>query len=196
MKSIGITGGIGTGKSIVCKVFQALNIPIYNADNAAKRLMLMDTDLRKSLQQNFGKEIFPEYGDFNTKQLAALVFNNEEKLNLLNSIVHPVVKSDFTNWMQKQNAPYCIREAAILFESGSNVGLDKTILVDAPLSLRIDRVIKRDNRTADQIKSIINKQWPSEKLRSMVDYVIENDDQQPVIPQVLSIHHKIIYVFN
>jgi dephospho-CoA kinase len=196
MKSIGITGGIGAGKSVVCRVFHAMNIPIYNADSSAKRLMLLDSDLRKSLQENFGLEIFPEYGTFDKKKLAALVFNDKSKLNLLNSLVHPAVKKDYSSWILKQNAPYCIREAAILFESGSIDGLDKTILVDAPESLRINRVIKRDNRTKDQIKSIINQQWTMEKLRSMVDFVIENDDQHPVIPQVLSIHHKIIYDHN
>ena len=196
MKSIGITGGIGSGKSIVCRIFNALNIPVYNADVAAKKLMLLDADLRKSLQENFGSEIFPVDGAFNRKQLADIVFNDKEKLNLLNSLVHPAVKKDYTNWISKQTAPYCIREAAILFESGSNVGLDKTILVDAPESLRIDRVQKRDHRTEAQIKSIITQQYSSQKLRSLVDFVIENDNQHPVIPQVLSIHHKIIYAFS
>jgi dephospho-CoA kinase len=196
MKSIGITGGIGSGKSIVCKIFNALNIPVYNADVAAKKLMLLDTDLRKSLQENFGEEIFPEHGTFDKKHLAALVFNDESKLNLLNSLVHPAVKKDYTVWISKQTAPYCIREAAILFESGSNVGLDKTILVDAPESIRINRVKKRDHRTEAQIKSIISQQYSSQKLRSLVDFVIENDDQHPVIPQVLSIHHKIIYDYK
>lgn len=196
MKSIGITGGIGSGKSTICKIFNALNIPVYNADIAAKKLMLLNADLRKSLQENFGSEIFPNEGAFNKNQLAAIVFNDKEKLNLLNSLVHPAVKKDYEVWISKQNAPYCIREAAILFESGTNIGLDKTILVDAPDSIRINRVKNRDHRTEDQIKSIINQQWSSQKLRSLVDFVIENDNQHPVIPQVLSIHHKIIYVFN
>jgi dephospho-CoA kinase len=169
---------------------------VYNADIAAKKLMLWDADLRKLLQENFGAEIFPVEGTFNRQQLAATVFNNKEKLNLLNSLVHPAVKKDYAAWLLKQSSPYCIREAAILFESGSNVGLDKTILVDAPETIRINRVIKRDHRTEEQIRAIINQQWSSQKLRSLVDFVIENDNQHPVIPQVLSIHHKIIYAFN
>ncbi|CAN5468663.1 dephospho-CoA kinase [soil metagenome] len=193
MYRVGITGGIGAGKSIVCTIFSTLGIPIYNADAAARRLMQEDVELKSELVKLFGKDAFDAAGNLNRTLIAKQVFNNEPLLLSLNAVVHPAVARDYARWeSQHTTAPYTLREAAILFESGTNIDLNHIILVDAPEEIRIQRVKERDQRSEEEIKAIISRQWTSEKKKSLSDDCIINDDQHLVIPQVLSIHEKLI----
>ncbi len=189
---VGITGGIGSGKSIVTKIFKSLGIPVYNADDAAKRLMNENQSLRNQLQEIFGNDIFPKEGLFDRKKLASIVFQQPELLQKLNSLVHPAVGKDYQEWQKKQNAPYTLREAAILYESGTHIDLDAVIMVDSPENLRIERIKNRDGRTEGEIKSIMQRQWPAGDLRSRANFIIENDETHPLIPQVLAIHQQLL----
>ncbi len=192
MLHVGITGGIGAGKSVVCTVFSKLGIPVYNADAAAKSLMHNDPLVKQKLTTTFGESVFAN-GHLNTEWLRMNVFKNTVLINQLNSIVHPAVAVDFQRWAAAQhNVPYTLREAAILYESGTNVGLDFVILVDAPAPLRTKRIEMRDHRTAEEIENIMTNQWSSEKKRNLADFVIENDDQHLLLPQILMIHQKIV----
>jgi dephospho-CoA kinase len=191
---IGITGGIGSGKSLVCKIFQQLGIPIYDADSHAKDLMTTDGILISAIKKEFGDLSYNEDGGLNRTYLAAHVFNNEKKLELLNSLVHPRVAEDFTKWVQRHNGfEYVIKEAALLFESGSHQSLDKIIVVRADEKTRIERVSKRDaHRTVEQIKAIVGKQMPEDEKLQRADYIIVNDGTQLVIPQVLQLHAEFL----
>ena len=164
MLKIGITGGIGSGKSVVCRIFETCGAPVYDADSAAKRLMQEDSPLKEKILSYFGN-IYDTTGLLLRSQLAEKVFGNAENLQKLNSLVHPVVMADYTLWEDQQTYTYVIRESAILFESKTNGGLDHVILVEAPESLRIKRIIKRDQRTEKQIREIINNQMPDEKKK-------------------------------
>jgi dephospho-CoA kinase len=188
---IGLTGGIGSGKSVIARIFRILGIPVYDADLAARRLMETDETLIKDIQKVFGAEIYSE-GKLNRKLLASQVFKDESKLDTLNKLVHPAVLKDYNEWEQKQKAPYSIREAAILFESGNWQQLDHVILVDAPEDLRIRRVIQRDNRSEKEVREIISRQWTSEKKKELAWRLIRNDDSELVIPQVLQIHNQLL----
>ena len=191
MKRIGVTGGIGSGKSIVCKIFSLLGVPVYNADDAARRLMNSDTAIHEALKKLFGSSIIIN-GVPDRVKIASSVFENDELLNKLNNIVHPAVFADYELWEQQQNTSYTIREAAILFESGLYLKLDHTILVDAPEAMRIERVKQRDGRSAEAVKNIIQRQWTSEKKKLHAWRVINNDETELVIPQVLQIHNDIL----
>ena len=186
MLRIGLTGGIGSGKSTVAKIFETLGIPVYYADDASKRLMNENEELKNSIQQHFGQEAYTD-GKLNRKHLSSLVFNNPEKLALLNSIVHPATIKDAEKWMQKQTAPYAIKEAALIFESGSQEHLDKVIGVYAPAAIRIQRVMQRDNASREEAISRMNKQINEEIKMRLCDYVVTNDEQQLLIPQVLQL---------
>ena len=188
---VGITGGIGSGKSTVAKIFEVLGIPVYYADDAAKRLMNEDEMLKQQLQKLFGKETYID-GTLNRKYLSTLVFNNEEKLSLLNSIVHPATLQDSEKWMQRQNAQYAIKEAALIFESGAQKQLDYVIGVYAPAPLRIQRVMKRDHVTREEVKARMEKQMDEAIKMRLCDYVITNDEQELVIPQVIKLHEAFI----
>jgi dephospho-CoA kinase len=193
MLKVGITGGIGSGKSVVSKCFQLLGIPVYNADDAARKLMNENSQLRLLLIEHFGKDAFNSDNSLNRSWLASKVFNDEIKLQELNALVHPAVANDYKNWIElSTNAPYTIREAAILFETGLWKELDFIILVDAPEELRIKRVQLRDHRTVEAIKAIINRQWTTEKKRTLAHAIIENDDQHLVLPQVMLLHSKFL----
>lgn len=191
MIKIGITGGIGSGKSTVANVFEVLGIPVYYADDAAKKLMNEDAALKEKLIAIFGKEIYQD-GILNRSHLSGLVFNNPEKLAQLNSIVHPATIADAESWMQQQHSPYAIKEAAILFESGANKYVDKVIGVYAPIQLRINRVMQRDNSTEEAVTARMNRQMEEDKKMNLCDYVITNDEQELVIPQVLKIHELLM----
>ena len=191
MIKIGITGGMGSGKSTVAKVFEVLGIPVYYADDAAKKLMNEDAALKEKLIAVFGKEIYQD-GILNRTHLSGLVFNNPDKLAQLNSIVHPATIADAESWMQQQHSPYAIKEAAILFESGANKYVDKVIGVYAPIQLRISRVMQRDNITEEAVTARMNRQMEEEKKMNLCDYVITNDENELVIPQVLNIHELLI----
>jgi len=188
---IGITGGIGSGKSFVCNIFKHLEIPIYDADSRAKLLMNTDAQLKQALIAAFGKETYNESG-LNRAYLADKVFNDSDKVKELNAIVHPAVGNDYKAWVEKnQHRQYVIKEAALMFESGSAKLLDKVIYVHAPIDLRIARIKKRDpQRTEESIRAIISKQLSAEEMRSRADFVIENDEKEMLLPQVISLHKK------
>jgi dephospho-CoA kinase len=189
MVKIGITGNIGSGKTTVSKIFEVLGIPVFYADDAAKKVMTEDPILINALKVAFGADAYFTDGALNRKHIASIVFNNEIQLAKLNSIVHPAVFRAFNNWTaQVKNAPYVMKEAALLFESTSYKMCDYSIMVTAPLELRIARVTQRDGLTRDEIESRNARQFPEEKKIELANYVIRNDDTELVIPQVLKLH--------
>jgi dephospho-CoA kinase len=188
---VGITGGMGSGKSTVAKIFQVLGIPVYYADEAAKRMMNEDEKLKKVLRKEFGEETYID-GNLNRKYLSSVVFNNEEKLTLLNSIVHPLTLRDAGKWMRRQKTPYALKEAALIFESGAQKQLDCVIGVYAPVPLRIQRVMKRDHISRQEVKARMEKQIDEAVKMRLCDYVITNDEQELVIPQVIKIHETLL----
>lgn len=191
-KRIGITGGIGSGKTTACQIFAALGIPVYYADDRAKWLMQNDPKLVAALKAAFGEKTYTSQGILDRAYLAELVFNNQEQLNILNSIVHPAVREDGIQWdEQHQDTPYTLREAALLYESGIYQLLDQIITVTAPEALRIQRVMERDGLGAEQVKARIDKQWPEEKKVALADFVIHNDGQHSLIRQVYKIHQQL-----
>lgn len=191
MLRIGITGGIGSGKSIAARLFQVLGVPIYDADSRAKWIMAHDLALRAELEQAFGPDTFDAAGRLNRVYLAKAAFTNPAQLAQLNALVHPHVARDFEHWaeIQRQRGQaYVLKEAALLFEAGSYRQLDRIITVFAPLSVRQARVLRRDpHRSADDIRAIMGKQLSEEEKCRRADYVLHNDDQQPLIPQVLQL---------
>lgn len=190
MLRIGLTGGIGSGKSTIARMFEVLGVPVYYADKASKKLYNTDKELMAALKQHFGEDIYID-GEINKTRLAEIVFNDEKKLALLNSLVHPPTIRDAEKWMSKQNSPYVVKEAALLFESGSVASLDYVIGVKAPVALRIKRVMDRDGVTRDEVMRRINRQIDEEIKMKLCDFIIQNNEQQLVIPQVLALHQKL-----
>lgn len=184
---VGITGGIGSGKSTVSKLFELLGVPVFYADDAAKKLVNESAPLKEQIIQHFGTESYNE-GLLNRSYIAGLVFNNPAKLALLNSIVHPATIADAEQWMQRQTTYYAIKEAALIFESGAQKWLDAVIGVSAPQSLRIQRVMQRDKITEAEVAARLDKQMDEDKKMGLCDYIIYNDEQQLVIPQVVKLH--------
>ncbi|MEO6638363.1 MAG: dephospho-CoA kinase [Ginsengibacter sp.] len=193
MLKIGLTGGIGSGKSVIAQMFTVLGIPVYYADEASKRLMVENEELKSAIKSHFGESAYVE-GILNRKFLADIVFNDANKLTTLNSLVHPATLADATAWMQKQQAPYIIKEAALIFESGSNKSLDFVMGVEAPEEVRIKRVMCRDNVSAAQVKERIDKQMDEQEKLRLCDYVIVNNEHQMIIPQVLALHEKFLEI--
>lgn len=192
MKIVGLTGGIGSGKTTVANLFSELNVPIYIADKEAKALMNKSKVIKRKLIQLFGKDAY-KAEELNRPYLAEQIFNDKNLLQQMNAIVHPKVASHFKRWMKKQAAPYCIKEVAILFENGSYVNCDKVITVIAPLEIRISRVLQRDQTTTSKIKAIIKNQWQDQERMKLSDYVISNDDNlQHLKSQVNEIHQKLM----
>ena len=191
MLKVGLTGGIGSGKSTVATIFEALGIPVYYADEAAKEIMNEDEDLKSEIISLFGPESYSE-GKLNRKYIASLVFNNKPKLDALNAIVHPATIRAAEKWMQNQSAPYLIKEAALIFESGSQDQLDYVIGVHAPQTLRLLRVMKRDGVTKEEVLKRMDNQIDEEIKMRLCNFVIENDEQNAVLPQVLDLHKKLI----
>ncbi len=189
---IGITGGIGSGKSTVCRIFRVLGVPVYDADSRAKVVMTSDVILIQSIKKEFGSLSFREDGTLNTAFLAEVVFNDAGRLKALNQLVHPAVEKDYRKWLEtKRNYPYVIKEAALLFEAGSYRQLNYTGVVTAAEELRVKRVLARDpQRSEKQIRDIMRRQLPEAEARKRADFVIVNDESQPVLPQVLFLHKK------
>jgi dephospho-CoA kinase len=187
---IGITGGIGSGKSLVCRIFHVLGVPVYDADSRAKKLMTTDGILINQIKKEFGTLSYYEDGTLNRELLGKNVFNNPEMLAKLNSLVHPRVALDYNQWTQEQSGvKYCLKEAALLFEAGSYQSLDKIIVVAAPDELRIKRVLQRDrHRNRADVEKIINNQMPQEEKIKKADFVINNNETELVVPQVLKLH--------
>ena len=191
MIRIGLTGGIGSGKSTVAKVFEVLGIPVYYADDAAKKLMNEDEELKEKIKKEFGESIYKEE-KLDRKKLAYIVFTSPEKLNLLNALVHPATLKDAEKWMQEQTSHYCIKEAALIFESGAHEHLDYVIGVTAPAPLRILRTMQRDGVTKEEVFARMDKQMDDSIKMKLCDFVITNDEQEMILPQVLALHKKLL----
>ena len=197
MIKVGITGGIGSGKSTVAKVFEVLGIPVYYADDAAKSIMNDDEELKQKIKTQFGEEVYKN-GQLDRKALADIVFNNPAKLQLLNALVHPATLKDAAQWMERhavsgaQSTPYSIKEAALIFESGAQEQLDYVIGVYAPTPLRIQRTMQRDGVTRDEVISRMNKQIDETIKMRLCDFVIKNDEQELLIPQVIAVHQHLL----
>lgn len=184
MLKIGLTGNIGSGKSLVCKIFESAGVPVFHADEVGHNA-LSDPIIRQELRRRHGDSVFQPDGSVNRRALADIVFNKPTELAHLNSLVHPFVKNRFDEWCgQYVSAPFVIHEAAILFESGFNRYFEKIILVTAPESVRLQRVMARDGVGEPEIKARMDRQWPENDKRSLVDYVIINDGPTPLVPQV------------
>jgi dephospho-CoA kinase len=191
---IGITGGIGSGKSLIARLFSTLGVPVYDADTRARRLMNYHQPLKKEIQLLFGPESYLPDGLLNRPYMAAQVFNDHEKMTRVNALVHPKVGEDYAQWvLAHPMAAYVLKEAALLFESNSYRMLDYTISVVAPIELRIRRVRQRDpHRTEQEVLAIIGKQMREEERQQRADFLLYNDDSQLVIPQVLALHQQFI----
>lgn len=194
--SVGITGGIGSGKSLICKIFSTLGVPVYSSDERAKWLLTHDDLLKEQITKQFGKEAFDQNGMLNRSYLANVIFKDEEKRQALNALVHPRVGEDFEKWRSELGAiPYALKEAALLFEIGSYKQLHKIINISAPEALRIRRVMLRDvQRSEEQVKAIIKKQWSDKQREELADYTIHNDEKRLVLPKVIKIHKQLLQV--
>ena len=190
MLKIGLTGGIGSGKTTVAQVFELLGVPVYYADAASRRLYHSDPELMQQIKANFGDDMY-EGNQLNRAKMAAVVFSDPEKLELLNQLVHPPTIRDAEKWMKEQTAPYVIKEAALLFESGSAAGLDYIIGVQAPVHLRIKRVMDRDGVSREEVQRRMNRQIDDTIKMKLCDFVIRNNEQELVIPQVLALHERL-----
>ncbi|MBD1431301.1 dephospho-CoA kinase [Sphingobacterium sp. DN00404] len=189
---IGITGGIGSGKSYVAKVFKALGVPFYDADREAKELMNTNPAIKNALILEFGKEVYDIEGRLNRAYLASQVFRDQKKLDKLNAVVHPIVIQHGEDWSASQTFPYTLKEAALLFESGSYKKLDYTILVTAPLDVRVARVMQRDKVTKQEVLDRVNKQLSDEEKQKLADFTIVNDELTPLLPQILPLHKQFL----
>lgn len=195
MLKIGLTGGIGSGKSTVAKVFEVLGMPVYYADDAAKKLMNEEGPLKQQIQKIFGATAYRN-GQLDRKYVADIVFKKPDKLQLLNALVHPATINDAQKWMQRQRTSYAIKEAALIFESGAQQKLDYVIGVFAPTPLRIQRTMQRDGITEEEVIARINKQLDENSKMQLCDFVIINDEKQLLIPQVVEVHKKITALTN
>lgn len=193
MLKVGITGNIGSGKTTVSRIFEILGVPVFYADDAAKKVMVEDPVLIDALKKEFGDESYFDDGSLNRKHIAGIVFNNEAELSKLNDIVHPAVFRAFDNWLAGiKNAPYVMKEAALLFESSSYKMCDKTIMITAPLELRINRVMQRDSLTRAEIENRNARQFSEEKKVQLADFTVRNDDTELIIPQVIELHKQFL----
>ena len=191
MFKVGITGGIGSGKTTVCKLFETLGIPVYYADTQAKLLMNTDSELKDSLQNYFGSGIYND-GLLVRHQLAEIIFNDPAALEKVNSWVHPAVARDFERWCILQTSPYVLEEAAIIFESMMSYRFEKVILVTAPDDIRIERVCARDRVSPEIVRKRMANQWTEEKKIKLADYIIHNDNVHQIAPQVMEIHEQLL----
>lgn len=188
---IGLTGGIGSGKSTIAKIFEVLGIPVYYADEAGKRLLNEDPELKKQVIAYFGVDAYKEE-KLDRKFLSSVVFNNSEKLAQLNALVHPRTIIDASQWMDAQQTDYAIKEAALIFESGVNKQLDYIIGVYAPLELRVARAMKRNKLSREEVLTRVNKQMDEEKKLGFCDFIIKNDETELVISQVMDLHQQLL----
>ncbi len=191
MKQVGLTGGIGSGKTYVSRVFGKLGIPVFNSDVQAKKLMSSNINLINSLKKTFGDEIYNK-NQINRERIRNIIFKDKIALKLINDIVHPFVNQDFNDWTNKQDSDYVVKEAAILFETGGHKSLDCNILVYSPVNLNIERVMSRDKLAKDKVIEIINSQASFDEVKKKADYIICNDQEDFILPQIIKIHHQIL----
>ena len=189
---VGITGGIGSGKSLVCKVFQLWGVPVYDADSRARSLMLQDKELKLSITNAFGPDAYTQEGNLDRAYLASIAFSDETVLQRLNHLVHPKVGEDYTQWVSNHSDEvYLIKEAALLFESGSWRQLDFVVNIAAPEAMRMKRVLSRDpGRPEEQVRAIMDKQWSDQKRQSLAHTTVRNDETILLLPQLLSWHQQ------
>ncbi|MEM1323566.1 MAG: dephospho-CoA kinase [Bacteroidota bacterium] len=193
MLKIGITGGIGSGKTTVCQFFELFGIPVYYADPRAKALMTEDAALVEQVKTIFGEAAYLPDGSLNRKHIAGIAFQDKSRLALLNAAVHPAVARDGERWNAEQSdAPYTLKEAALLFESGSYEQLDKIITIFAPRELRLQRVLQRDQSDRADVEARMDQQMPEEEKLRLADYVIHNDGQKLLLPQVVAVHRQLL----
>jgi len=188
---VGLTGGLGSGKSTVAQIFEVLGIPVYYADIAAKKIMNEDEDLRAAIINIFGKQAYAN-NILDRKYISSIVFSDPAKLEQLNALVHPATKKDGEAWMQQQTSPYAIHEAALIFEAKVSDRLDLVIGVSSPIELRIKRAVERDKVSREEILKRMDQQLDEELKMSKCDFILINDEQQLLIPQVLELHEKLI----
>ena len=191
MLKVGITGGIGSGKTTVCRIFATLGWPVFEADMEARKLMDTHYAIQKKLKAWFGTDIYLPSRDLNRKKLAEIIFNDENWLKKVNELVHPLVRQRFTDWCASQHATHIIHEAAILFESGFYTMMDKTVLVVASEEDRIKRIARRDGIITEDIKQRMANQWKDEQKIPLADYILYNNDTDLIIPQVISLDKKL-----
>ena len=189
--TIGITGGIGSGKSTVCKVFKLLGVPVFEADVVAKNIIHSNPEIKRKLIHLFGSDIYSVNGLINRKKLAAIIFGNDIQLAKINAIIHPAVRKAFQEWKAKQNTAYVIHEAAILFETGLYKIMDFTILVSAPKNERIKRVMQRDNISKEQVLERMRKQWNNEQKRKLATIEIKNSNRDLILPEIIKTDKQI-----
>ncbi len=192
---VGITGGIGSGKTVICNIFRCLGIPVFEADLETKKLLDEDKSVKEGLIRLFGQGIYMPNNVIDRKKLASIIFNDEVALQKVNNLTHPVVREKFESWCMLQHSPYIIHEAAILMESGFSKLMDHTILVVSNTEDRIQRVMKRDNVNREQVLERMSKQMDDTKKIKLADTVIYNN-QEILIPQVLNIHQNLISILN
>ena len=195
MIRVGITGGIGTGKTFICTIFRFLGIPVYDADLRAKQLVEESAQVKQEIINLVGSDAFTDQGQYNRKLISSKIFQQPVLKQALEQIIHPAVRKDSLRWFkhyENLHLAYGLKEAALLFESGSDVDLDQVIVVDAPLELRIQRLMQRDGWSEDEIKSRMTNQWPQEEKLRRADFIILNDGKSPVIPKVWAIHHQLL----
>jgi dephospho-CoA kinase len=187
---IGLTGGIGSGKTTVARIFETLGIPVYYSDDAAKKMLNENEELRKQIIEHFGPETYHN-NQLNRSHLSSIIFNDDQKLALLNSWVHPLTIADSNEWMKAQKTPYAIKEAALIFESDVWKHLDKVIGVSAPYELRLQRAMHRDQISEEAVRARMSKQMNEEEKMKRCDFIIRNDEKELLIPQVLALHKRL-----
>ena len=196
MIKVGLTGGIGSGKSTVAKIFETFSIPVFYADQEAKWLLDNDIEIKNQLTQLFGEDVYSEKG-IDRKKLADIIFTNQNAISRVNGIIHPAVANRFEKWsLDQMESAYVLQEAAILFETGGYKRMDKNILVTAPEKLRIARIIQRDGTTEDEIKERMAYQWDESHKMPLADFVILNDGQQMLLPQIRKVHEDLLRFSN
>jgi dephospho-CoA kinase len=191
MLKVGLTGGIGSGKTIVGQIFERLGIPVFNADLEAKKITNTDLQIIQALKTEFGNDIYIKQ-EIDRRKLASIIFDDKDALKKVNAIIHPKVHAYFMDWCKNQDTPYVIEEAAILFESGANNHMDLVINVHADELLRINRVVKRDHVTADMVKERMKNQLNDGERIHLADFTIYNDGKKMILPQILEIHKNIL----
>lgn len=192
---LGVTGGIGSGKTSVCKVFNVLGIPVFSADPVARDIMDKDAGIRLRLNTIAGRDLY-RGGELNRAELAGLIFNNQALLEKVNSLVHPVVFNNFIDWSVRQSSPYVIMDAAILFESGASKLVDRIATVVAPVEERIERVMQRNNLTGEQVRERIRNQMEDDERIKLSHYIINNSENDMIIPAVIRIHNDLLKIIN
>ncbi len=193
-QQIGLTGGIGVGKTTVSNIFSHLGVPIFNSDLWSKNILKNNKHVKRAIKIKFGNNIIDNKGEIDKQKLGRIVFSNKKKLNFLNKLIHPLVIEKYDKWLGLQKTKYIIKESALIFESDISSSLNKIILIKAPLKLRIERVCNRDNRDRIEVENIISNQVSPADISNKVDFIINNDGTL-LTPQIIKLHNKLLTVF-